>query len=153
MEDRLRRAATPEERQAAIRELRTRMVSHEQLARNHAAAGQARSSDALEVKYDRLEADQLLAEAGVDPAKEPPIAEPKANPARPPPAPPSPTPSVQRRAGWSVVIRESRRLALRVVPASLLARFGPTTPTRFRGLPLTPMCVRSALMLPHLALI
>jgi hypothetical protein len=88
MEDRLRLATAPAERLDAIREHRNRMLSHEQTTLAYARSEQIRVTDSLKVKYYRLEADQLLAEAGFDPAKEPPVAAPEANPAAPPPPPP-----------------------------------------------------------------
>jgi hypothetical protein len=96
MEDRLRLTTTPAERLDAIREHRNRMVVHERLTGDYVRAGQGHVSDALKGRYYRLEADQLLAEAGVDPAKEPPVTAPKGNPGPPPPAPPSPTQAIPR---------------------------------------------------------
>jgi RNA polymerase sigma factor (sigma-70 family) len=77
MEDRLRLADNPGERLDAIREYRNRMISFEREIRPQVEARQCAPADPLKVKYYRLEADQLLAEAGVDPAKEPPVAETK----------------------------------------------------------------------------
>ena len=77
MEDRLRLADTPVERLDAIREHRNRMISFEREIRPLVEARQCAPADPLKVKYYRLEADQLLAEAGVDPTKEPPVAETK----------------------------------------------------------------------------
>ncbi len=90
MEDRLRLAATPGERLDAIREHRNLMIAFERMTTQWASTGQARISDGLKGKYHRLEADQLLTEAGGDPAKEAPAPEPKQQPASPPPAPPLP---------------------------------------------------------------
>ena len=78
MEDRLRLADTPGARLDAIREHRNRMISLERQIRRYTEAGAPiQPAEAFKVKYYRLEADQLLAEAGVDPAKEPPVAETK----------------------------------------------------------------------------
>ena len=78
MEDRLRLADTPGARLDAIREHRNRMISLErQIRRYTEAEAPIQPAEAFKVKYYRLEADQLLAEAGVDPAKEPPVAETK----------------------------------------------------------------------------
>ena len=78
MEDRLRLADTPGVRLDAIREHRNRMISLErQIRRYTEAEAPIQPAEAFKVKYYRLEADQLLAEAGVDPAKEPPVAETK----------------------------------------------------------------------------
>jgi hypothetical protein len=90
MEDRLRLAATPGERIDAIREHRNLMIVFERMTTQWASTGQARVSDGLKGRYHRLEADQLLAEAGGDPAKEAPPPEPKRAPGAPPPAPPLP---------------------------------------------------------------
>jgi RNA polymerase sigma factor (sigma-70 family) len=75
MEDRLRLAATPAERLDAIREHRNLMVVFEIVMESSAEAGRGPSSAALKGKYYRLEADQLITEAGGDPAKEPPADE------------------------------------------------------------------------------
>jgi RNA polymerase sigma factor (sigma-70 family) len=78
MEDRLRLADTPGARLDAIREHRNRMISLErQISRSTESGATIQPAEAFKVKYYRLEADQLLAEAGVDPAKEPPVAETK----------------------------------------------------------------------------
>ena len=78
MEDRLRLHDTPAARLDAIREHRNRMISLERQIRRYTEAGAPiQPAEAFKVKYYRLEADQLLAEAGVDPAKEPPVAETK----------------------------------------------------------------------------
>jgi RNA polymerase sigma factor (sigma-70 family) len=78
MEDRLRLADTPGARLDAIREHRNRMISLERQIRRYTEAEKPiQPAEAFKVKYYRLEADQLLAEAGVDPAKEPPVAETK----------------------------------------------------------------------------
>jgi hypothetical protein len=87
MEDRLRLASTPTERVDAVREHRNRMILHERLVSAYNSVGQGRGTEALEGKYYRLEADQLLAEAGVDPEKEPPVVDPQQDPAAPPPSP------------------------------------------------------------------
>lgn len=91
MEDRLRLATNAAARLDAIREHRNRMITHERLVRGYTDAGQGRVSEALEARYFRLEADQILAEAGVDPAKEAPVAEPHPGPALPPHVSPAPT--------------------------------------------------------------
>jgi hypothetical protein len=97
MEDRLRLADTPGARLDAIREHRNRMISLErQIRRSTEAGATIQPAEAFKVKYYRLEADQLLAEAGADPAKEPPVAEPKASPAPPPPVPASPGSAIPR---------------------------------------------------------
>jgi RNA polymerase sigma factor (sigma-70 family) len=78
MEDRLRLADTAGARLDAIREHRNRMISLERQIRRYTEAEKPiQPAEAFKVKYYRLEADQLLAEAGVDPAKEPPVAETK----------------------------------------------------------------------------
>jgi hypothetical protein len=77
MEDRLWLADTPGARLDAIREHRNRMISLERQIRRYTEARQYSPGEAFKVKYYRLEADQLLAEAGIDPAKEPPVAETK----------------------------------------------------------------------------
>ena len=78
MEDRLRLADTPGARLEAIREHRNRMISLERQIHRYTEDGAPiQPAEAFKVKYYRLEADQLLAEAGVDPAKEPPVAETK----------------------------------------------------------------------------
>jgi RNA polymerase sigma factor (sigma-70 family) len=93
MEDRLRLARTPEERLDAIREHRNRMIVHEGSARRQYEFARVSSlAESLKFKYYRLEADQLLAEAGVDPDKEPPPAEPEKATAPPASAPPRPVP-------------------------------------------------------------
>ena len=54
------------------------MISLERQIRRYTEAdAPIQPAEAFKVKYYRLEADQLLAEAGVDPAKEPPVAETK----------------------------------------------------------------------------
>jgi hypothetical protein len=68
MEDRLRLADTPGARLDAIREHRNRMISLERQIRRYTETRQYQPAEAFKVKYYRLEADQLLAEAGVDPA-------------------------------------------------------------------------------------
>ena len=78
MEDRLRLADTPGVRLEAIREHRNRMISLERQIRRYTETNvPIQPAEAFKAKYYRLEADQLLAEAGVDPAKEPPVAETK----------------------------------------------------------------------------
>jgi hypothetical protein len=89
MDDRLRLDPTPAGRLDAIREHRGRMIFMERLATRYAQTGQARMADSLRCRYHRLEADQLLAEAGVDPQKEPAPDEEKAD-AQPAPPPPPP---------------------------------------------------------------
>jgi hypothetical protein len=118
MEDRLRLDTTPAERLAAIREHRNRMIALQRLMGRAAETGQAKISDGLKGRYYRLEADQLLAEAGADPAKEPPGAEPKWNPAPAPPAPPSRTPAIPRCAGMVSDDLKGLACRLQVVPGS-----------------------------------
>jgi RNA polymerase sigma factor (sigma-70 family) len=78
MEDRLRLADTPGARLDAIREHRNRMISLERQIHRYTEDGAPiQPAEAFKVKYYRLEADQLLTESGVDPAKEPPVAETK----------------------------------------------------------------------------
>ena len=96
MEDRLRLAATPAERLDAVREHRNRMISFERLILRYTEKGAGSIVEAPKVKYYRLEADQLLAEAGVDPAKEPPVAETERNPAPRSAAPSSAPPAGPR---------------------------------------------------------
>ena len=64
MVDRMRIAATEAERLEAIREYRDRMRDLERLVGGYARTGQGRVSDSLKATYYRLEADQLLVEAG-----------------------------------------------------------------------------------------
>lgn len=66
MEDRLRLASTRDERLAAVRAHRDRMKTLERTAEGYAKTGRGRVSDALKVAYYRLEAEQLLVEAGGD---------------------------------------------------------------------------------------
>jgi RNA polymerase sigma factor (sigma-70 family) len=68
MEDRVRVAGDRAARLAALREHRDRMKKLETLYTElmQGESGQLWSTDVLNVKYHRLEADQLLAEAGVD---------------------------------------------------------------------------------------
>jgi hypothetical protein len=96
MDDRLRLASTPAQRLAAIREHRNRMVALDRRMGNLVQAGLGSVVYALKFKYYRLEADQLLTEAGVDPAKEPPVVDLDEHPAQPGPAVPSSTPAVPR---------------------------------------------------------
>jgi RNA polymerase sigma factor (sigma-70 family) len=78
MEDRLRLADAPGARLDAIREHRNRMISLERQIRRYTEAEKPiQPAEVFKVKYYRLEADQLLSEAGADPAKEPPVAETK----------------------------------------------------------------------------
>jgi RNA polymerase sigma factor (sigma-70 family) len=96
MEDQLRVAADGAARVAAVRDHRDRMKKLELLYTElrQGEAGHMWNTDVLNVKYHRLEADQLLVEAGVDPG-EPVDLEPEPAPARrptklqpdPPPAP------------------------------------------------------------------
>lgn len=90
MEDRLRLAGTPADRLEAIREHRNRMLFMEGLVGQYARSGQGRLADALRARYDRLEADQLLSEAGVDPDREPAPETQKADRGIAPPPPPPP---------------------------------------------------------------
>ena len=92
LDDRIRLASTPGERLEAIREHRNRMTIVDQLAAQYTRTGQGRVADGLRARYFRLEADQFLAEAGVDPEKEPPAAPEKEGP-RPAPSAPSPPPA------------------------------------------------------------
>ena len=71
-------------------------ISFERLILRYTEKGAGSIVEAPKVKYFRLEADQLLAEAGVDPAKEPPVAETERNPAPPPAAPSSAPPAGPR---------------------------------------------------------
>jgi RNA polymerase sigma factor (sigma-70 family) len=96
MEDRLRLAGTPAERLDAIREHRNLMIALERMTTQWAATFQARTSDGLKGKYYRLEADQLLVEAGGDPQKEAPAPEPKQDAGPPPPASPLPSRTPRR---------------------------------------------------------
>jgi RNA polymerase sigma factor (sigma-70 family) len=99
MEDQLRVASDRAGRLAAIRDHRDRMKKLEVLYGEllQGEAGHLSSYDVLNVKYHRLEADQLLVEAGVDagdaggPAKVVPNPVQTPNAANPnPPAPPAP---------------------------------------------------------------
>ena len=96
MEDRLRLAETPGQRLDAIREHRNCMAMLEQVMGRYAAAGQARASDGLKGKYYRLEAHQLLAEAGGDPEKEAPVFDLEKDAGTLPPPPPTPGPAIPR---------------------------------------------------------
>jgi RNA polymerase sigma factor (sigma-70 family) len=92
MEGRLSLATTSAEHLAAIQEHRERMKDIERRARVLFERGQVRQRDVVTVRYFRVEADQLLAEAGVDPDHE-------VSPAQPKPAqgsPPSPSPTSPR---------------------------------------------------------
>ena len=92
MADRLRLARNAADRIKAIREHRRLMIDLEEMMAAFARIGQVRTADALKAKYHRLEADQLLAEEGIDPEKEPLDRGPrKAGGAPAPPAPPSPS--------------------------------------------------------------
>lgn len=64
MMDRVRMAETEGERLEAMREHRDRLKSLERMAGEYARAGQGHVSDSLKATYYRLEADQLLVEAG-----------------------------------------------------------------------------------------
>lgn len=70
MEDQLRLAGTQAERIAAIREHRSRMISSEQILARNFDEGRTPQADVLKSRYYRLEADELLAEEGIDPSKE-----------------------------------------------------------------------------------
>ncbi len=72
MEDRLRLAGTPAERLAAIREYRKYMFFLEEITKGANESGSGDAKDVARARYHRLEADQLLAEAGGDPEKEKP---------------------------------------------------------------------------------
>jgi hypothetical protein len=89
MEDRLRLAATRGERLDAIREHRDQMAVLEVWVKAYNEANQTPLSETLKGKYYRLEADQFLAEEGVDPAKERPRVDPlkELELPQPPPAP------------------------------------------------------------------
>jgi RNA polymerase sigma factor (sigma-70 family) len=88
MDARLSLATTPAERLAAIREHRNCMLIYQRRLGRLFEAGQVTSAETLKGKYYRLEADELLAEAGGDPNNEAPTPEPKPAPTAPPPAPP-----------------------------------------------------------------
>jgi hypothetical protein len=92
MEGRLSLATTSAEHLAAIQEHRERMKEMERRARVLFERGQVPESEVLAVRYFRLEADQLLAEAGVDPDKDVSPAQPKPAQGSPPRSPP-PAPS------------------------------------------------------------
>ena len=77
MEARLSLASTPAERLAAIREHRNRMLICEYRLIRLFEAGQVKFTDTLMGKYYRLEADQLLIEAGFDLSQELPTTEKK----------------------------------------------------------------------------
>ena len=95
MGDRLRLADTPADRLDAIREHRNRMTLFERIMRAYNESGQGKISDALRVRYYRIEADQLLFEAGVDPEKEAPAVYPEKSGTRPA-APRSPSSGAPR---------------------------------------------------------
>jgi hypothetical protein len=80
-------SATSAERLAAIQEHRERMKDLERRAKVLFERGEAPRSQVVEVRYLRLEADQILAEAGVDPDDEVSPAQPKTTPASPPRSP------------------------------------------------------------------
>jgi hypothetical protein len=103
MEDRLRLAATSEERLEAIREHRTNMACLEQLTDDANLRSLGGADEKVKAMYHRAEADQLLAEAGGDPEKEKPVVDlkkfldptlptPAAPPSHRPPPPPPPPP-------------------------------------------------------------
>lgn len=71
MADRLQLAKNAADRIKAIREHRRLMIDLEEMMVAFAKTGQVRMADALKARYYRLEADQLLAEEGIDPEKEP----------------------------------------------------------------------------------
>jgi RNA polymerase sigma factor (sigma-70 family) len=80
MEGRLSLATTRDERLAAIREHRERIKAMENDVRVLFERGQVPQSGVVEVRYFRLEADQLLVEAGGDPDLEAPPAQLKPSP-------------------------------------------------------------------------
>ncbi len=90
MEARLSLASTPAERLAALREHRNRMLVCERRLVRLAEAGQVKFLDTLMAKSYRLEADELLVEAGGDLSQEEPMSEKKAVPG------PLPDPAPQR---------------------------------------------------------
>ena len=96
MEDRLELASSRAERLAAIREHRKLVLMLESGLNEYLKGGQCRISDVLKAKYDRLEADQLLVEAGVDLDKEKPAVEPVKNPGIPQPGLATPRPASPR---------------------------------------------------------
>ena len=94
MEDRIRVAGDRAARLAAVREHRDLMKKLEHLYTElrQGEAGHLWATDVMNVKYHRLEADQLLAESGVNVAEPAGPAKPEPKPARspsPPPLPPS----------------------------------------------------------------
>ncbi|MHB1562234.1 MAG: hypothetical protein ACYC61_32715 [Isosphaeraceae bacterium] len=94
MADRIQLARNRADRIKAIREHRRLMSDLEEMMTAFAKTGQVRMADALKAKYYRLEADQLLADEGIDPEKEPIDPGPrkgKAEKAAPPPAAPIPS--------------------------------------------------------------
>ncbi len=95
MVDRLRLARNAGDCVDAIREHRKRMIEFEAVMTAYAKAGQGRMANALKGKYYRLEADQLLAEEGIDPEKEP--IDPALRKAEKAPAPPPAAPVPSRR--------------------------------------------------------
>jgi RNA polymerase sigma factor (sigma-70 family) len=96
MEDRLRLAASREERLDAIREHRNRMIERERSTRKLTESERIQPSAVLKMRYYRLEADQLLADEGVDLEKEAPAAESDKAKVTPPPNPPAPKPGPRR---------------------------------------------------------
>jgi RNA polymerase sigma factor (sigma-70 family) len=95
MEDQIRVAADRADRVAAMREHRDRMKKLEDLYAElrKGESGYLWATDVLNVKYHRLEAEQLLAEAGADPNELAAPAQPEPKPApagaaAPPPPPP-----------------------------------------------------------------
>jgi RNA polymerase sigma factor (sigma-70 family) len=88
MEARLHLAEAPAERIAAIREHRDRMLILERRLSQRVKSATVPLTEFLKGKYFRLEADELLAEAGVDPGAEASPVEPERTP-KPPPAPAS----------------------------------------------------------------
>jgi RNA polymerase sigma-70 factor (ECF subfamily) len=97
MEDQIRVAADGAGRVAAMREHRDRMKQLEDLYSElrKGEAGYLWATDVLNMKYHRLEAEQLLAEAGADPNEPAAPAQPEPKPApagaAAPPPPPTPT--------------------------------------------------------------
>jgi hypothetical protein len=88
MDARLSLAATPAERMTAIREYLDRMKSWEAGVTKLVEQGRSTIVDGLEVKYFRLEAEQLL-------AKEEEVADQNSQPLQPRPATPAPDPRLQ----------------------------------------------------------
>jgi hypothetical protein len=81
MEDRIRVAGDRAARLAALREHRDRMEKLEKMYTEHRESWKLWSFDVLNVRYHRLEADQLLAEAGAPAAEATGPAKPEPKPA------------------------------------------------------------------------